>query len=256
MLRRVYGNAKIVDNSSVLNVINSSQSPFHKFKNSFLSTIIAESIMLPITTIKTVYQTTKNKSILHTTKNIYQQRGIKGFYRSAFPSILSQSISTSTKFMVYYSVVKCGGDNLFCNILSSLLAGIVACSVVHPINVIKQHQERGLSFIERLNVVGPKLFYRGYTKGLLLSILLTLSFPVYDQCKKNIANTFLAAAVASIIITTLVQPIDLLKIRGIAAKRGYYRHYRGFHINLVRSVPHFVITMSFIEYFQTCLIIS
>ena len=243
LTRRLDGKATIFD-------VTQNTSPFQKFKCSFMSTLIAESIMLPVTTIKTVYQTTKNKSILHTTRNIYQQRGIKGFYRSAFPSVLSQSISTSTKFMVYSFVKRNNGESLFCNVLSSLLAGIVACSIVHPINVIKQHQERGLSFIERLNVVGPKLFYRGYTRGLLLSMLLTMSFPIYDCCKKYIDSTPLSAAIASIIITTLVQPIDLMKIRGIAAKRGDYKSYRGFHINLMRSVPHFVMTMSFIEHFQ------
>lgn len=228
---------------------NTQSENYQNLKISAFATIISETIMLPITTIKTVYQTSKRNSIFDTAIHIYQTRSIRGFYRSFFASVLSQTTATSIKYVIY-SKIKNDDKHLWKNMLCGIFSGFVSCSIVHPINIVKQHQERGLSFLNRLKEHGPRIFYRGYCRALLLSTLLTLSFPIYDYLRTHVNNTTLAAASSSIIITTLLQPIDYLKIRGMAGKNTGLNLYRGYHINLMRSVPHFVITFSIIEFLK------
>jgi hypothetical protein len=231
------------------------------FKTSILASSIAEIITLPICTIKTIYQTNlKYASIKSAAAEIYRSRGIAGFYNSSAWAVLSQTTSTATKFTAYsYFQIyrKTPQENLFGNMINGMMSGIISTIFVHPIDVVKVHKQNNFNFLKELKLVGPKLFYRGSSKSLTKNIILTsLIFPFYDFYKYHIKNIYIASICSAITASLILHPIDYLKIRQISDQQLYPKnsgiryYYRGFHINLMRVIPHFMITMACIEYFK------
>ena len=238
---------------------------FHDLIISSIATIIAEILTLPICTVKTIYQTNlKYKSIIDVCKVTYKNRGLLGFYNASLPAIASQTVSTSTKFTSYMflrSVRHIAPDDIMNNIINGIGAGIISSVFTHPFDVIKIHKQNGLSFSYELKRHGLSLFYRGWSKSLSKSIILTsIIFPMYDFYKFKIKNILVAAALSSITATVILQPIDYLKVRHISGEKLYQSNmglistiryfYRGFHVNLSRVIPHFTITMSLIDLFK------
>jgi hypothetical protein len=72
-------------------------------------------------------------------------------------------------------------------------------------------------------------------------------------------NIMLSSGMAAIIATTIYQPFDYMKTRHLAGHKPVYNWAffktlnKGLKINLLRVVPHFMITMSCTEYFKKCL---
>jgi len=235
------------------------------FNISFLATAIAEIVTLPICTVKTNYQTNlAYKSVSDVCRDTFRKRGLWGFYNSSAVALASQTVSTSTKFTSYMylrSVRNIGPRDIFNNMINGMIAGFVSSICVHPIDVIKIHKQTAVKFIPELKKIGPSLFYRGYSKSLGKNIILTsIIFPTYDFYKYYIHHTLLASGLSSITTTLILQPIDYLKIRHISGQKLYLKngsmtdnlkyYYRGFHINLARVIPHFMITMYLIELFK------
>ena len=72
---------------------------------SLIGTLSAEIITLPICTIKTVYQNNHtHKSIKSTINHIIKNNGYRGFIQASPHAILSQLVSTSTKFSFYHKI--------------------------------------------------------------------------------------------------------------------------------------------------------
>jgi hypothetical protein len=243
----------------------------NNFISSILATTIAEILTLPICTTKTNYQTNlKYKSAKEAFLSIYQEHGVKGLYKASFIAMLSQTVSTSTKFTFYsyFKMIRQTKQNdIFHNMLNGMVSGILSSIFVHPIDVVKVHQQNNIKFLSELRAYGPTIFYRGYSKSLIKNIILTsIIFPVYDFYMYYIQNIFWASALSSITTTFILHPIDYLKIRHIAGQSLYLEntgiksnliyYYRGFHLNLARVVPHFVMTMVLIEWFKTKLFIQ
>ena len=238
------------------------------FKDVVISSIgagLAEIITLPICTIKTNYQTHLNyPSIFDLTKNIYHKQGIMGFYRSSFAAISTQIIATSTKFTFYNyikKIRKSQDHNIKNNIINGCLGGICASVFSHPFDVIKIHQQNNIKFYQELKKVGVKLFYRGYSKCVTKSVMVTsLLFPFYDFYNNKLNNSLLASFSSSITATLIIHPIDYLKVRQVSNQQLYFSfsnisniikyYYRGLHINLFRVTPHFMITMYTINYLK------
>ena len=230
--------------------------------SSAIGTAVAEIITLPICTIKTNYQTHLHyKSIFHTYKNIMNTYGIRGFYSALYSSLFSQVASTATKF-TFYSYIKnlrnTQQKDIKNNILNGAIGGIMSSIIVHPTDVCKVHQQNNMSFINELRKIGPSLMYRGYSKSLAKNIFLTaLIYPFYDFYTATFSNFFIAAILSSITVTLILHPIDYLKIRHISGQNLYLDYssipiyfkyyYRGLHINLIRIIPHFMITMFITE---------
>jgi len=229
---------------------------------SAIGTSIAEFITLPICTIKTNYQTNlQYKSIVDVAKEIYSMRGLYGFYSASFAAVGLQIISTSTKYSFYnyfrdYRVT--AKNDMKNNIINGVLGGIVSSVAVHWVDVIKIHKQNGLKFLDELKSTGPKIFYRGYSKSLSKSVVLTASlFPLNDYYKSKTNNTLLAAGLSSFTVTSIVHPFDYLKVRHISDQTLYPKfsnipdffkyYYRGVHVNLMRVMPHFMITMLITE---------
>src|ERR1700739_3665379 len=63
---------------------------------------IAEIITLPICTVKTNYQNSKNLSVWTIVKQTYRADGLlRGFWRASFPAVSSQILSSSLKWTIY-----------------------------------------------------------------------------------------------------------------------------------------------------------
>jgi uncharacterized membrane protein YeaQ/YmgE (transglycosylase-associated protein family) len=215
--------------------------------------VIAEITTLPICTIKTNFQTNLHyKSMGNVIKHIYNSRGIMGFYGASFSSVISQSVSTATKFTAYnYLKTKRQTESydIKNNFINGMIGGVIASAFSHPFDVIKIHQQNGLSFLSEFKQTGASILYRGYTKSFTKNILITsLVFPLYDFYKTKCDNTILASGLSAATTTIVIHPVDYLKVRQIGKKEYYYR---GVHLNLMRVIPHFIITMVATEYFKT-----
>lgn len=233
------------------------------FISSAIGTAIAEIITLPIYTVKTRYQTNlDHKSIIHTYKEIMNTYGIKGFYNSVGYALFSQMVSISTKFAFYSYIKQNRGtqqQDLKNNVLNGAASGVLSSLFVHPIDVPKILKQNGMSFKEGFKKDGFSIFYRGYTKTLAKNVSLTsLLFPLYDFYKFKFNNNSILASVLTCSSTTfLLHTIDLLKIRQISDQKLYFSfnnmsayckyYYRGLHINFMRVIPHFTITMYLTE---------
>lgn len=128
------------------------------------ATLIAELVTLPACTVKTVYQTNKltiPKTILY----IWNNHGIKGFYKASFPAISGQVLSTSSNYYLYR---KLDSDNKSFprKVVNGVAAGLLSTIITHPFDVAKVIWQRQGSLITEFENEGPKLLYRGYTKSL------------------------------------------------------------------------------------------
>lgn len=227
---------------------------------SAVSAVIAELVTLPVCTIKTVYQNTeRSQTISDTIKQIYGQSGIRGFYRSSGSSILLQGVSTTLKFTMYRYLncrfevdsrdkmaPSCHGRRF----VHGAIAGFIASLVTHPIQVLKIYNQMNQSLITELRIFGPRILYRGYSKTLIKTTLsASLYFPLYDIYYAQTHRVDLAAIASAATSCLIIHPFDYFRTRQIYNKplfQGWHLgiYYRGLSLNLLRTIPHFVIFMS------------
>lgn len=230
--------------------------------HSAIAGCIAECLMLPLCTIKTVYQTTQSNSIIATAKSIYKQHHIKGFYNASLPAIASQTYTGSSRYFLYHFfndfsyLDHLGGAKSY---VCGMLSGIFTSMVTHPFDNLKNHLQIKKPMRHNTNESIRQILYRGYSKTFLkTSIGSSIYLPVYYTVKNNIDNTIISAATSSAIMVTVLHPIDYLKTQHICGSkwewfRGYdiRNYYKGYTIQLIRIVPHSIITMSVIEYLMS-----
>jgi len=231
---------------------------------SAVGTSIAELVTLPICIIKTNYQTNlSHKSIIECTKSVYHQHGLRIFYTSSYSAIFSQVVSTSTKYTFYHNIKhyrQTKDNDILNNMLNGTVGGIMGSLLAHPFDVMKILQQQKISYLNEYRKIGYKLIYRGYTKSFAKTITLAcLLFPTYDFYKskidkyENIPNKSIVASIMTTLsINLFTQPIDYLKVRGVSnlemySHKNIFHYYRGFHLNLMRTMPHFTITMYITE---------
>jgi hypothetical protein len=230
--------------------------------SSGISTGIAELATVPICTVKTVYQTNHFQTIPYTIKYIYANYGLLGFCRAGVPAMSGQIFTTVSKYSLY---------KYFCNynphyyVLNGMAASLTVSLVSHPLDWLRITMQRNESIYSNIRSHGLSILYRGYSKSVLKNIISSIFFyPLYDYMKNNISisdndklNTLMASGISAFTSTTLMQPFDYIKTRHIAGQPWYQGinnpsiYYKGLSINLFRVVPHFMITMYFIEYFKS-----
>lgn len=242
-------------------------------KNTLIASLIAgatsELSVIPICTIQTNYQSQKNLhthriSISNITKTLYKNHGLKGFYNSSFSGILSQVVSTGSKFTIY-EIIKNYRQNdisdIKNNTISGGLAGILSIVFTQPFDVAKNYHQRQRKFIPDI-IKNPKILYRGSLQSLSKSlILMSVLYPVNDLCRSHV-NDFIeegsllkpaiSGFMTTVIISPLVHPVDLLKRRAMAGEKLWMgfnpiHYYRGLFINWLRATPHFMVTMITID---------
>jgi hypothetical protein len=215
------------------------------------ATAVAEFMTLPICTIKTNFQNIHDMrvkpSIFSVIKDIYSRGGIKPFYAASFPAIGGQIFSTTSKYTLY-RYFDSNPDYFIKNkFLNGLTAGVISSIFTHPMDVIKVHMQMG-------NKLGSfQHLYRGYSKTFMkIAISSSIFFPLYDTIKERVENPLLSAGCSGVTACVLMHPVDYLKTRHMAGL-GLYEgwnpliYYRGLSINLLRIVPHFMLTMGVIE---------
>ncbi|SPN79685.1 Mitochondrial carrier-like protein [Brazilian cedratvirus IHUMI] len=209
-----------------------------------IASSVAEITTLPICTLKTNLQNKSQRSIPHIIKSIYRKHGIRGFYNSSLWAVSSQVFSTTSKYYLYRRLQ----ENVPNRFLAGGLSGLLASLLTHPLDVIKVHAQMHKSFCKQLYEVGPKIFYRGYSKTLSKSTLgSVLYLPLFDLFDQRLQNPALSSVCSAIISCTLLQPLDYMKTRQVFGKDVPPLYFRGLSLNLLRVVPHFCITMSLIK---------
>jgi hypothetical protein len=228
----------------------------NNFVPSLIGTLVAEIITLPICTVKTVYQNNSSfGSIRFVIKDIYTKYGIKGFIQASPHSLVSQLISTSTKYTFYHKIKeyrKTEPNDIISNSLNGMAGGVVGSLFSHPIDVWKNYAQRNQVF--NFQSFDPKLYYQGYHASLYKnSVLYAILFPTYDYYKTKFNSTFVCSILTTLTVSTIIQPFDYYKTIRMAGNdvkiniSGLKTFKRGFGLMLARSIPHFLITMMVTE---------
>jgi hypothetical protein len=233
--------------------------------SSGISTGIAELATIPICTVKTMYQTNVcNSNIYNTIQHIYKNYGVLGFCRAGVPAMSGQIMTTMGKYTLYKYF---GTYNPKYYVFNGLAASFIVSLFSHPFDWFRVTLQRNESIRANLQSHGLKVIYRGYSKSVIKNIISSIFFyPFYEYLKNNIHisdnerfNIIFSSGVAAFTSTTLMQPIDYIKTKHIAGQKWYQGihnpalYYKGLSLNLFRVVPHFIITMNFIEYFKSIL---
>jgi hypothetical protein len=218
-------------------------------------TLLAELATLPICTIKTIYQNNPNHSIRDSIKYIYGTSGYSGFIQASKPAIISQIISTSSKY-TFYEILKkyrkTENSDFIGNSVNGMCSGILGSFITHPFDIWKNYKQRNQCFQYALKYASSKIkvLYRGYLGALGKNITLySMLFPLNDYYKSIFDNVIISASLTTLTITLFIQPFDYYKVVKMANNKPKYP-FRGLSLMLARSLPHFVITMWFTEKFQ------
>lgn len=232
------------------------------FFNSAIGTTFAEITTLPICLVKTNYQNSKTNSttIRNTIQTIYKQGGIKAFFRASFPAISSQIVSTSSKFVFYKKFDSLKIDwskiDLVNKMINGCMAGICSSVLTHPIEVAKIHNQMNLSIITEIKKQNIILLYRGYSKSFTKAAVgSSLFLPLFDFYNGKINNAFYAAICSAVTSTLIMHPFDYCKTRHISGLSWFsgfnpLPYYKGLSLSFARLVPHFVITMTTIDWIE------
>jgi hypothetical protein len=262
-------NSSTIEKSQVSSTLDSSRlsSGSKNIIASALATIIAEFATAPICTLKTNFQNSNNQKLTTVFWNIYSNHGMIGFYRASFAAIGSQVLSTSSKFFWYsylnerYPAQE--SDLINRKFIIGSVAGLLSSFMTHPVDVLKIYFQMNTfrtKFFSDLREVGPLLFYRGYSKTMSKSVFSSFFFyPLLDILRDDYqCSTFVASGISALISTTLMQPLDYMKVRniyGLPYFNGFnpLNYFKGISLNFIRIVPHFTITMTGIEYIKSML---
>ena len=223
---------------------------------SLIGTLSAEIITLPICTIKTVYQNNPaHKLIKSTISYIIKNTGYRGFIQASPHSILSQLVSTSTKFSFYHKIKECRqteSNDLISNSLNGLVGGILGSFFSHPIDVWKNYAQRNEYF--NWKSFNLKVYYQGYSASVYKNgVLYSCLFPLYDYYKTKFDNILISSVITTLTVSTIIQPFDYYKNVKMAGSNIKFDLFnilqfgRGFSLMLARSIPHFFITMVITE---------
>jgi uncharacterized membrane protein YeaQ/YmgE (transglycosylase-associated protein family) len=108
--------------------------------SSGIGALVAETVTMLLCTIKTNKVLYNSLSISHIIKNIYNTRGIIGFFGGTLPAIISQVIFTLSKYTIYKYIQKVRDTNkqdIFNNMINGACGGIVGGFMSHPFDVMK-----------------------------------------------------------------------------------------------------------------------
>ncbi len=224
--------------------------------SSSIGTLCAEIITLPLCTVKTNKILCNDKSVSWHFKNIYTHRGISGFYNASIPAVLSQVISTTSKFSFYRIIQrerKTEKSDIINNMFNGASSGLVGGIMSHPFDVVRvmkqncniQNQNQK-HFEDKFKI---KYVYRGYSMSALKSILLgAMIFPFYDFLNTKFNNMYIASIIAGLGTSCILYPIECMKIKKMATGNKYglgklnlQNYYSGFCLHNARCVPHFLI---------------
>lgn len=228
------------DNIHVINLISNA-----------VGTGVAEIVTLPICAVKTNYQTdVGNMSVKQVVAKIYRTSGIRGFYSASVPAFSAQVINATGKYTGYnYLKETTSLPTPLCGLISGTLVSVIT----HPFDFIRISWQRNVMVVDEIKQRGPTVFYRGYTKNISKVVVGTMTYlPIYDKLKELQFGQYQASFLTAVISTTLLQPIDYAKTVNIAGGNWWHglkiqNYFKGYHVNMMRIVPHFMIMMAVTE---------
>lgn len=219
---------------------------------SMTATTVAEVATTPICTLKTVFQNSSNSkvTIRQTLRSIYGRGGLTAFYKASPAAVTSQALSTGMKYSLYRYLQRNFNYNSF---LCGFISGIAATVFTHPVDAVRVYLQMGGNVGTEFKTRPLSFMYRGYSRSFLKSgIGSSCFYPIYDYCRSHIDNPLVASGISAVVSTTIMQPFDYSKNRAIYGltevnKWNPMTYFRGYSLNLLRIVPHFIITMTVIE---------
>lgn len=218
---------------------------------------VAELVTLPLDTIRINVQNNQIRP-KQAIKNIYNDLGVMGFYRSVIPSVLRSGSSTGIRLGLYQYMLKHNEMNISKPILGGI-CGLTSQLISMPFDVIKSQiqgqigitAKNQLTMSYRLKHIwsnyGIKGFYKGYWQiaqrsCIISSIQGPLYFTLHDEILPNniFVNDFLnywklsatysyhsiSAILTTLTVTSVVYPIDLCKTIAM----NNYNKYSSYHI--------------------------
>lgn len=221
--------------------------------SSSAATAIAELVTLPISTLKTVYQNTDSTSITKTMKDIYRIGGLKAYFSASVPAISSHVFAVSSRYVFYRKLqdLQLSYTN---NFINGTISGLVSSLFTHPMDVARIHIQMQDSISNKIKDTGVKILYQGYSKTFVkIGIGASLYLPLTDYFKPIVNNDIvLASFLGGLVGTLVIHPVDFLKTRHVYGLKLYQGlnpmwYYKGLTLNLLRTLPHFMITMTCIN---------
>ncbi len=245
---------------------------FNNIINSAIGTLVAELITLPICTLKTVYQNNHTFTIFDAYKHIYNNHhSYRGFFQASSPAIISQIVSTSSKYSAYEFIKNIRNRNivedikeknnkitLLNNSINGIIGGLMGSIITHPFDLWKNFVQRNESYTIHLKNSSKNIksfisngLYQGYTGSIAKNIVLYASlFPLLDYYQSLTPHFWLASLGTTLSVSLLIQPFDYYKVVKMANNEGKIikNPFRGFSLLLARSIPHLFITMSLTKF--------
>lgn len=249
-----------------------------------LASIPAEASTLPICAIRTNYiaaikSSTKNVDtvarasyvpqikIPQIARDIYQKRGLYGFFNASAPAITSQIISSASKYSFYEALKYHYGqpdDGFFKKALFGTISGVTGGLLTAPFDrmrALRQYNDgqitRSYQSIAKLFLSNPMEAWRGYGFSFGKNVVLySLLYPGYDSVKTYTGgNPIVASLSSALVISGILQPIEFARTRHMLGQNwrlGWNPrpYYTGYTLSAGRAIPHFMITMCTMEYLK------
>lgn len=226
------------------------------FTFSYFAFSIAEACTHPLFVIRNNYLSNTEVSIPTHAKLLYENSGIRGFYKSALPIYLRQGISISLKYSLYTSLQEYyDKSNFFYNILNGLMVCNIAAIIEHPIDVIAFNK----SIDVKTNVNDAyKGFLANITKQSVGAMVLPLYQKSYDYCNKHLDNNInilVSSVFVATVLTVLNYPFDYFRMNKIRTnsydfKNNFRNVYCGSSLSFLRNSIHLFVFMNIIDYLK------
>lgn len=237
----------------------------------FISNASSVILTAPIDVIKTNYQLKRNQNIKSICIEIYNMKGLRGFYSGVIPNLSTYPIFWATFFgsnqlMNNYKFID---NNYLDKFIKSYIAGTIGSTLTNPLFVIKtriQNTERmNTSIIKDLNKLGYQSYFKGLGSTSLNNVKLSIQFPLYDYLKDITQSVLISSFLSKVISSTLFYPLDLIRInqrnsdlklgiieiiKTIYKKNGFLGLYRGVLLYNAVTTPNFVIMMFLYEFLK------
>lgn len=234
---------------------------------------LATVMIQPIDVIKTRYQVSNDKPILHVVKQIYRQNGMRGFLRGLGPNIATYPIFWAFFFQSKNSNMYPKTGNMYVDkFSSSFLAAAIGSTVANPLFVMKTRihtNETNIKYKTLAKTIykeaGWKGFYKGLGATLANNIKMGIQFPMYEVLKEKTDNVLLSSMVAKSVCSGVFYPFERLRtlqrnaeskmpmiksLKNIFVNEGLIGLYRGAIIYNVNNTISFVLMMYFKEFIQ------
>jgi hypothetical protein len=233
----------------------------HTIIASAIGGFVSELISSPLCTTKTVFVTDTNFTrVSQAVSQIYNRGGLREFYRAAGPAIVSNIVSSSSKFSIYTickSSRNTSNGDILNNSLNGIIAGIMGSTMSQPIDVWKIHKQRN----EPLNVKknGLKMFWNGYRQTLIkASCLNSMLYPLNDFYQSCGLARLESQILTACTTTTILYPVEFIRTNKMAATKVNFgwnvlKYYKGIGLQYPLNIIRFVTQMQTIYFIQDLL---